>query len=237
MSAKNTPVARRRRLVKALAAAGLLANGGIMGFMQRALAKGANPIPPGLHKLKGKVTVNGTAARAGQLIKPGDTIVTFEDGEAIYVIGQDAFLQRSGSTVNFGQSTADFMRVVTGRILSVFGKGARQVKFSTAVIGIRGTACYIEEKVGAGGTADDKMPSYFCLCYGEAQVTPSAAPAQSKTIVTRYHDHPLYISGNAKMPSAMVNAPVINHTDAELILLENLVGRWPPFYGEVDSAY
>jgi hypothetical protein len=28
---------------------------------------------------------------------------------------------------------------------------------------------------------------------------------------------------------AIVVAPVINHTDAELTMLENLVGRWPPF--------
>jgi hypothetical protein len=34
----------------------------------------------------------------------------------------------------------------------------------------------------------------------------------------------------------MVTAPVINHTDTELILLENLVGRWPPFYGQVQAG-
>jgi hypothetical protein len=31
------------------------------------------------------------------------------------------------------------------------------------------------------------------------------------------------------MPSMMVTAPVINHTDAELVMLEALVGRKPPF--------
>jgi len=30
---------------------------------------------------------------------------------------------------------------------------------------------------------------------------------------------------------------VINHTDTELELLENLVGRWPPFYGKVATGY
>jgi hypothetical protein len=228
---------KRRHLLQQLAAAGLLANGGIMGFMQRALANGTNPVPPGLHKLKGTVTVNGDPARAGQLVKPGDTIITGKDGEAIFVIDQDAFLQRGDTTVSFGKTTADFMRVATGRILSVFGKGDRQIKFATAVIGIRGTACYIEtgeaqRKVGTGGTAQER--AYFCLCYGAAQVTPTAAPAQSEVISTRHHDHPLYISNDMQMPSMMVSAPVINHTDAELILLENLVGRWPPFYGQPD---
>lgn len=220
---------QRRRLLQQLAAAGLLANGGVMGFMQRALAAGIDPVPPGLHKLKGAVTVNGQPARTGQLLLPGDTVTTPADGEAIYVIGQDAFLQRGGSTVSFGKTAADFMRVVTGRILSVFGKGERQLHFATAAIGIRGTACYIEAEHPQAGMA--KAPAYFCLCYGEAEVIPTAAPQEREIVRTTHHDHPLYISDDMKMPSMMVTAPVVNHTDAELTLLENLVGRWPPFYG------
>jgi hypothetical protein len=230
---------KRRQLVKALAAAGLLAKygtaGGLMGFMQRALANGNTPMPAGLHKLQGQVTVNGQPARAGQLIQPGDTIVTAANGEATYVIGQDAFLQRGGSTVSFGHTAADFMRIVRGRILSVFGKGEREIKFATATIGIRGTACYIEEKVGSGGTANDAAPTYFCLCYGEAKVIPTAAPEKWEALLTTHHDQPLYLHDDMKMPSMMVTAPIINHTDAELILLENLVGRWPPFYGQIQA--
>jgi hypothetical protein len=56
-------------------------------------------------------------------------------------------------------------------------------------------------------------------------------------VITTHHDHPLYIHDNMKMPTMMVSAPVINHTDAELVMLENLVGRWPPFYGKVDTGY
>lgn len=219
----------RRQLLQRLGAAGLLSAGGVAGFLQRALAAGVDPVPPGLHKFSGTVTVNGQPARPGQLILPGDTVATGADGEAIFVIGQDAFLQRSGSTVSFGNTAANFMRVVTGRILSVFGKGERQLHFSTATIGIRGTACYIEEGL--------KKETYFCLCYGEAKVIPTAAPAQWETVLTTHHDHPLWISDDMKMPATMVSAPVINHTDAELTLLENLVGRWPPFYGQSGYSY
>lgn len=219
----------RRQLLHRLAAAGLLSAGGVMGFLQRALAAGTNPVPPGLHKLKGQVTVNGKPAREGQLVLPGDTVVTPADGEAIYVIGQDAFLQRGGTTVSFGKTAADFMRVLTGRILSVFGRGEREIRFATATIGIRGTACYIEEGLQA--------ETYFCLCYGEAKVVPTAAPTQWETVLTTHHDHPLWIGNDKSKPSMMVIAPVINHTDAELELLENLVGRWPPFYGKTGYNY
>jgi len=219
----------RRQLLHRLAATGLLAGGGAMGFLQRALAAGVNPVSPGLHTLKGTVTVNGQPAREGQLVLPGDTVVTGKDGEAIYVIGDNAFLQRGGSTVSFGKTLADFMRVINGRILSVFGKGDRTIRFSTATIGIRGTACYIEEGIQA--------ETYFCLCYGTALVTPTAAPQEAETVTTTHHDHPLWIGNDMKMPSMMVTAPVVNHTDAELTLLENLVGRWPPFYGQTGISY
>jgi len=277
MTAANPP---RRHLLKSLAAAGLLTGIERLGLIRAALAAGANPVPPGLHRLRGAVTLNGQPAREGQLVRPGDTVATGPGAEALYVIGEDAFLQRESSTVRFGADMANFMRVVSGKILSVFGRGQRNITVATATIGIRGTACYIEqpgagEKVGDAGarsrgpacgdatveadaaTAISKSdvahpargrsaptawgplhcerspggtaPTYFCLCYGEARVTPTAAPQLGETVITTHHDHPLWIHDDMKMPTMMVSAEVINHTDAELTMLENLVGRRPPF--------
>lgn len=223
----------RRRLLKALAAAGLFGPAGISGLISNALAKGNAPVAPGLHKLRGQVTVNSKPAREGQLIGPGDTIVTGPGSEAIYVIGQDAFLQRESSTINFGADVAlNLMRVVTGKLLSVFGKGARTIQVSTATIGIRGTGCYIEDE-GPGA----KSRTYFCLCYGDVELTPSAAPQERESYSTTHHDKPMYIHNDMKMAKMMVPAGVINHSDDELKLLEALVGRWPPFYGQGGPRY
>jgi hypothetical protein len=213
------PTNASRRTLLRIAAAGSLA-----GFMQRLLAAGTSPLQTGLRRIRGDVFVNDSPAQEGQLIKPGDTVKTGPEAEAIYVIGQDAFLQRGSSIVRFGSdAAAGFMRVVTGRILSVFGRGDKRLLVGTATIGIRGTACYIEEEA---------TRTYFCLCYGEAEVVPSVAPQEREVIRTRHHDHPIYISANPAMPKSMVPAEVINHTDAELTLLENLVGRVPPFQGQ-----
>ncbi len=82
------------------------------------------------------------------------------------------------------------------------------------------------------------MPTtYFCLCYDEAHIVPTAALQQQETIRTNHHNHPLYLSIDMKMPSTMVSAQVINHTDVELILLENLVSRLPPFHSSSDAHY
>ena len=216
----------RRRLLKTLAAAGLLGPAGISGLIRDALAKGNAPVAPGLQRVRGDVTVNQRPAREGQLIGPGDTVVTGRGGEAVYVIGQDAFLQRELTTVSFGSGAADFMRVITGKILSVFGKGNRALQVPTATIGIRGTGCYIESE-GYGL----KARTYFCLCYGSVDLTPTASPRESESYTTRHHDKPMYIHNDTGMAKMMVPAGVINHTDQELDLLEALVGRSTPFSG------
>jgi hypothetical protein len=218
----------RRRLLQQLTALGLLSGMGITGLIRDALAAGNYPSVQGMHKIKGDVRINGQPAREGQPVLPGDKVTTGANGEAIYVIGRDAFLQRSNSVVQFGKDTTkEFFRVVSGRILSVFDHGEKRLAVPTAVIGIRGTACYIE--------AEPKKV-YFCLCYGTAEVEPNAEPGRVERIVTQHHDHPIYIHHDKGMPS-MANAAVANHTDDELIMLEWLNRRRPPFYGQGLTAY
>lgn len=212
----------RRRLLKQLTALGLLSGMGIPGLIRNALAAGNYPVVQGMHQIRGEVRINGKLARGGQPVLPGDKVTTGADSEAIYIIDGNAFLQRSNSAVQFGKDAAkEFFRVVSGRILSVFERGEKRLVVPTAVIGIRGTACYIE--------AEPKKV-YFCLCYGTAEVEPVAEPGRVERITTTHHDHPIYIHHDQGMPT-MVNAKVVNHTDDELIMLEWLNRRRPPFYG------
>jgi hypothetical protein len=230
----------RRHLLKLLAV-GALGPAGIAGLIQATLANAATPVPTGIRSARGKVLVNGKAAAPGTAVRAGDTVTTGRGAEAIYVIGQDAFLQRDESKVSFGaDASAQLMRVVTGKILSVFGKGERKITVSTATIGIRGTACYIEDspaRTGRRQTANARARTYFCLCYGSVELTPTAAPEQRTTYATEYHDHPLMIYDDPGMASLMTAAPVENHTDIELTMLEALVDRLPPFHGRSDLKY
>lgn len=215
----------RRELLLKLAAAGALGAGGILGLVRDALSAGSLPATPGFRHIKGPVGVDNTRASIGLNIKPGQSVMTGEGGEAVYIIGPDAFLQREKTKITFEENAGvQVMRVITGKVLSVFGKsrdkGARSLQLvtPTATIGIRGTGCYIE----AG-----EASTYFCLCYGEAEVTPKGDPTQKELIKTQHHDHPITIGATGS--KMMAPATVINHTDAELTMLENAVGRWPPF--------
>ena len=211
---------QRRSLLKQASLAALLGGAGITSLIGRVLAAGGDPARPGIRRMSGQVSVNGAPAHANLLIQPGDTVVTEAASEAIYVIGQDAFLQRAASRVSFGDgAAAGVLRVVTGRLLSVFAVGERRIETPTATIGIRGTGCYIEAEA-------ERV--YFCLCYGVAELTPTAAPQEREVIRTKHHDKPQYIYNDMKMPKMSVPAEVINHRDEELEMLEALVGRRPP---------
>ena len=203
---------QRRALLKAAACACLTAP--LAPLARLALAEG---VPPGMHHVKGRVTVNGVAAHEGSDVKVGDTVATEVGAEAVYVIGKDAFLQRASSQVSFG---ADALRVLTGGLLSAFGKGEKNIVTPAAVIGIRGTACDIEV---------EEQRTYFCLCYGTADVQPFAAPEQRRMVTATHHDAPLYIYTDRQMREKLIQAKMIGHTDEELIMLEGLVGRKPPF--------
>ncbi|MCW5576708.1 MAG: hypothetical protein KIT13_11485 [Burkholderiales bacterium] len=219
MNAEKFRKGRRRWLRDAAAAAAVAA-----GMMQLRMALAAGALPPGVARFKGDVRINGRPAEPGQRVAPGDLIVTGRDAELLFVAERDAFLVRANSRIEFGSAAArgaaTVLRVLTGGLLSVFESGARrEIRTATATIGIRGTGVYVEA---------EPQRTYACTCYGEAVLTPVDDPDSAETVRTRYHDEPRYIYGKG-MPNMMEAAPVINHTDAELYMIEGLVGRSPPF--------
>jgi len=188
-----------------------------------ALAQGR--MEKGIYRVRGDVRVNGEPAKEGSQVRAGDSIASGADGEMVFVVNRDAMLVRRNSNVSL---LADGLRAVTGAVLSVFASGQRkQIRTETAVIGIRGTAVYVEA---------ERERSYVCTCYGEASLEPLGDPAARETVRTSHHEQPRYVMATGA-PQMILRAPVLNHTDAELILLESLVGRQPPFIGQGVRPY
>ena len=144
-------------------------------------------------------------------------ITTGPNSEVLFVRERDALMVRSNSTLSF---VAGGFRLVTGAVLAVFSPGQpKELRTPTATIGIRGTAVYLEVEPGR---------TYVCTCYGEAVLAAVDAPASRETVRTRAHEQPRYIMAGGA-PQMITSAPVINHTDTELALLEGLVGRQMPY--------
>ena len=208
----------RRRWLRITAA--LLATQ--MGFLRDALAAGS--LERGVHRVRGDVRVNGVQAKEGMFVAVGDIITTGADGEVVFVTGRDAFLIRANSRVEAqgvaGPLLLSGLRVITGAVLSVFAPGEpKTMRTATATIGIRGTSLYLEA---------EEARTYVCCCYGEAEIVSTADPSARETVRTRHHEQPRYVMGSGA-PQMLMGAPVVNHSDAEIMLLESLVGRRPPF--------
>ena len=217
--------ARRRRLLQ-LAALGTLGPAGISGLIQDALAKGDLPAIVGINSLSGTATVNGVAAKAGTLVKPGDKVATGRDSTAIVVIGKDAYLLRANTSVIFEASRDNpgvlgTIAISAGKLLSVFAKrtdAGISLRAQAATIGIRGTGCYLEIHPGR---------TYFCLCYGEASIS-GGGMAAAATIRTTHHENPVWLDESGTTMT-VEKTGFVNHSDEELIMLEKLTGREPPF--------
>ena len=221
---------RRRWLIKALALGSVSAG---FPFTQALGADffGSSPkkLPPNqsIFRLEGSVKVNGVAAGMSTIIGANDTIETGADGEIVFVVGGNSMIVRSGSTLRLegGKEASSGLivqglRLITGKLLSVSRGQQHTVQTATATIGIRGTGFYVEA---------DPALTYFCTCYGLTEVASTKDPSSTETVAATHHDKPLYITADGKAGRNVRPAGFINHTDQELMLIETLVGRTPPF--------
>jgi hypothetical protein len=185
-------------------------------------------IPGSVHaadvrEIAGSVKVNGKPATRKTRVRPGDVVETGPKSKVVFVIGQDAFLLREQSRLNLDKSKAgkeaviSGLRLLTGALLAVFGKGPRTIETATATAGIRGTGVYIEAS---------PTETYFCTCYGEVELRDKARTVR-KLVVSGYHT-PNMIYAQMVGGKMMAPAEVKDHTDDELVMLDKLVGRTSP---------
>jgi len=216
---------RRQILVRALAA-GFFAAGGSAGIIQPVMAMGKIPkeLVPGksIYDMRGDVKVNTIAADIDTKIEANDTIITGRNSHVVFAVGKDAFVLRSNSELKLsgGGILVNTLRLVTGKLLSVFGKTRHKLHTPNATIGIRGTGIYTEA---------DPEQSYLCTCYGVVDILADNDSSSRETIASKHHDAPRYILSNEPLGRNIREAPFINHTDLELQVIEELVGRTPPF--------
>jgi hypothetical protein len=220
---------RRRTLIQMLAA-GFFGTGTAASNLALAQILGSPPskLPPGksIYRIAGDVTVNGQKATLDTRITGGSTVQTGSNSEVVYAVGESAYIARPNTQIVVETTAPDSgvvsgLRLLAGKLLSVFpSRRPVQLQTKVASIGIRGTGVYLES---------EPDQTYFCTCYGVADVSALDDPSSKETIAASHHDRPLYIVANEPLGKKIRNAPFINHTDQELMLIETLVGRQPPF--------
>lgn len=228
MKFDNVDDFRREFLVKTLTAGAFaVGSNGLMTSSVSAMGKIPNVIPAGksIFDLSGNVNVNKKPATKDTFIKPGDIVSTSSNSHVVFVVGIDAFILRSNSSMLIeGSTIISTIRLFSGKVLSVFGKRSNKnrlaMRTKIATIGIRGTGVYMET---------DPQKTYICTCYGTTELISNVDKNVRQTIVSQHHDEPKYILAKPSRGKLFYPAPMINHTDDELMLVEELVGREVPF--------
>ena len=190
-----------------------------------------------VYRSSGTATVNDKPVTADTQIRPGDTLRTGKDSEIVFVVSDCSMLLRADSHVVLGRENSATpsarlasLKLVVGKLLSVYPPGAVQIQTATATAQIRGTGVYVES---------DTEQTYFCTCFGVTDVFATDDPDSRETVAATHHDKPLYILAGAKNRGNSIRpAPFINHTDQELAMIEALVGRTlPPTFVFPDRRY
>ena len=170
--------------------------------------------------LTGDATVNGRRLTPQGMVQSGDEVQTGPGSNLVFVIGNAAFQVRQNSRMvverGFTLNVVSLLRVVTGAVVSVWGKGtARTIVTPTLTAGIRGTGVYTEV------FPEQDMRSYFCNCYGVVDMVAGADRAVSRS---NYHQS-FWGEVQPKNGHVLTPARAINHTDEELEALAALVGQ------------
>ena len=183
--------------------------------------------PQGFRRVEGKIQVNGLPVQEGTRVNPGDVVTTGGDAVGVLVIDDDAFLIRENAEAHFPGVSAGVrvFTVIAGMMLSVFGPGQKRLDTPFATVGIRGSGAFVDARADL---------TYACICYGDAVLQSTRSPQARETVRTTHHESPRFIHGGGAR--VIEPAPVIDHTDEELILMESMVGRVPPF-GSTPGQY
>lgn len=185
------------------------------GLLIPGMAQAAN-----VHELSGKVYINKRLATLDSVIQAGDRVTTSHNGRISFSIDGDAFLLKERTSLIVGSNDSvviNALRLLTGKLLSVFKPGRqREIITSSATIGIRGTACFLNVM---------SKDTYFCNCYGKTELR--AKDMKKEFEATHHNAHMIHFDGMSVMGMEIMK--VIDHSDDELRALESHVGRVPPF--------
>ena len=167
-------------------------------------------------KTDGVIFVNGEKLTKQTKIKLGDRIETSKKGIIRFTLGDSAFRATGGSKfsiVKVGKNRV--LNIQKGNVLAVFGKERYVIVTPNMKTTIKKGAAFSEVK---------NTKTYFCLCYGQADIE---ALGKTKKIDATYHNM-MWIS-ETKLKLTMDMEVMKGHTDKQLRRLEKMFGRKVPF--------
>jgi len=155
--------------------------------------------------------------KKGNIDNISSSIIKSTSEQSILKLKNDIYLISKNSEIEFKDNK--IFRIIKGAVHSMFGKQPSELNIKTpnGIIGIRGTATYLEIE-------NKHSRTYVCNCYGQTNVY-NSNNALIKEIKSDYHS-PAIIEGDGIMGKSPYDVP-LNHYDDHIEDLNNLVGRQP----------
>lgn len=221
---ENYPVTRRT-LLKGAAATGLIAAAAPLSSLASFARVEAADVKSFavLQKLTGEVFINGKAAAEKDPISAGDSVRTGKNSTAWVLIQGTAItmikhlsnviisgaLDKNGAPA--GQGAA--LTIHTGAALNYIHANKKSpypysIKTPSVIAGVRGTTFFVE--------IFDETRTYVCDCFGNLELTSSAAPAVVKKLTTEHHTALLIGQEGSDEDALMKPAGLLHHTDEEI---------------------
>lgn len=179
------------------------------------------------NEIDGEATVNGKPMTRETRVRPGDMVETRPGSEARFKVGKDVFLLREKSRFQVEKAAVKTYKLLAGAVLAVYDKETAQLQTRTVVAGIRGTGMYVR--------IEDEKTTYICTCYGHIDYSYQDEEGKEvRSVKTTHHEEPLRFIEEAPGRVRVEKAKVVDHTDKELIELEEMADRVPPFTTDPD---
>jgi len=216
---------KRREIVRAILASVVTAPNFARAASASALEASASKIPS-VVRMSGAVTIDGVPASGESRITSSARINTGDKSEIVFVVGTQVIAMRENTVLELqpgggGDSLIiGSLRLLQGAISSVSRNSMMELLTSSAAVGIRGTGFHVNCSAER---------TYFCTCYGATRVASTSDSSSRANVKSTHHDRPLWVLGSAAKGKAVISAKFMDHTDDELIFLEKIAGRKPPF--------
>lgn len=181
-------------------------------------------------EFSGEVWLNGARLRPDQSVQTGDVIETGPQGHLIFVIGLAAFQVRANTALSVMRGatflTVSELQVKHGGVVSVWAQ-SKPSRIVTPQVTVNVTAAGLYTEVSALHSR-----TYCCNCFGTAQwVTNGEVKATHAE-----HHHSFWVDAPQGGTDSLDAAPMIKHTDQELVFLNQLLAQKPLWLNSENPA-
>ena len=181
-------------------------------------------------ELSGEVWLNGDRLRPNQSVQTGDAIETGSRGHLVFVIGRTAFQVRAHTALSVMRGTTFLtvseLQVKHGGVVSVWAQSTpSRIVTPQVTVNVKQAGVYTE-------VSAPHRRTYCCNCFGQVQLITQGEVKASHA----EHHQSFWVDAPQGGLDRLEAAPVVKHTDQEVVFLNQLLHQKSPWHPSESRA-